>query len=188
MNQLLIFAKYPEPGKVKTRLARQVGAECAATLYEEMAEEVARKTIPKNNTYKRILYFDPPEKRTEFESWLSIDGYQPQEGNNLGERLTHAVSQSLKESEKIIVIGTDCVEFDHILIEESFQKLDTVDLVIGPAKDGGYYLIGFKKIYPELFQNIPWSTEQVFKETLKKAQALDLTTHLLPELSDIDEA
>lgn len=186
MNDLLLFAKYPEPGKVKTRLAAALGAEKAALFYKEMVEEVVKKTRPANGEYRPILCYDPPDRRDDFAKWLDLPLLKPQEGADLGEKMKNALAESLREAGKVLVIGTDCVDIDRPLVIEAFGKLDDADIVLGPVKDGGYYLIGCKKIYPEVFTAIDWSTERVLTQTLERARALKLRVSLLPELEDID--
>ncbi len=186
MDALLIFVKYPEPGKVKTRLARRVGSERAATLYHEMVEQVIEQTS--SEQYQRILCYDPPQREAEFRQWLpQLHAYVPQWGGGLGERLSHALEPTHQAYQKVAVIGTDCVELSDTLIGEAFMALDSHDLVMGPALDGGYYLLAAKQFYPELFSCIAWSTEQVLRQTLERASALGLKVKQLPVLADIDE-
>lgn len=185
-NELLLFAKYPEPGKVKTRLSKTIGPQKAAKIYKAMVEEVMRRTSPCDGEYIRLLYYDPPELGKKFDSWLSFRHRKPQQGADLGEKIKNAFTESLTTAEKAILIGTDCIDIDHALILNAFDRLSRTDLVLGPAKDGGYYLIGCKKNYPELFSHIEWSTERVFLQTLKMADSLKLSVSLLQELEDID--
>lgn len=186
MKQLLIFAKHPEAGKVKIRLAQAIGAVNAALAYKTMVEIVMRSTKPCNGEFTQVLYYDPPELREKFQSWLQISHLKPQSGGDLGERMKQALTQSLEETEHAVLIGTDCIDVDRPLILKAFQDLEKADLVLGPAKDGGYYLIGCRQVYPELFAGIDWGTERVFAQTLERARGLNLSTALLPELEDID--
>jgi rSAM/selenodomain-associated transferase 1 len=186
-NCLLIFAKYPEPGWVKTRLAKKIGPEKAASFYKEMVETVIQKTAPENGEYRRVLYFDPPERKNDFQKWLPHLNLKPQACGDLGERMAAAIGDSFKIGvQKVVVVGSDCVDIDRNLVCEALSRLDRSDLVVGPAADGGYYLLGMKKLY-DLFTGIPWSTDQVLPETLKKTARLNLTITLLPTLVDIDE-
>ncbi len=186
VNQLLIFAKYPEAGRVKTRLAQRVGVAKATALYRDMVETVVRQTATDNGGYQRVLYYDPPEREREFKSWLKLEYLKPQYGADLGERLFHAVSESLEQASRAIVIGSDCVDIDRELIEAAFVALDDNDLVLGPAEDGGYYLLGCKQVRRELFDDIDWSTEQVLAQTLARVARLGWSHHLLPVRADID--
>lgn len=185
-NVLVIFAKYPEAGKVKNRLARTIGAAKAALAYKTMAEIVVRNTQPCDGEYAQVLYYDPPESREKFQSWLQVNHRQPQVEGDLGERMKKALSQALTESEYAVLIGTDCIDVDRPLILKAFADLKEADLVLGPAKDGGYYLIGCKRVFPELFTGIDWSTERVFSQTLRVTEKLKLRVSCLPQLEDID--
>ncbi|MBI2980874.1 MAG: TIGR04282 family arsenosugar biosynthesis glycosyltransferase, partial [Deltaproteobacteria bacterium] len=194
------FAKYPEPGRVKTRLARAIGLERAALLYKEMIETVVRRTAPLplpppsrgggggEGEYRRTLCFDPPERENDFRKWLPSLDLRRQGGGDLGQRMSAAFQESLaNDLDRTVLIGTDCTEIDRSLLCDAFQQLEGADLVLGPAKDGGYYLIGMKKAHPFLFEEIPWSTNKVLHETLQKAGRENLKIELLKTLSDIDE-
>lgn len=186
-QELLIFAKYPEPGRVKTRLARTVGPVEAARLYRGMVETVVKKTTPVNGEYHQTMYFDPPERVREFKQWFPLQ-MKKQCSGDLGHRMLDAFQMSFANgSERVVVIGTDCTEIDRALLCDAFQKLETADLILGPAKDGGYYLIGMKATHPLLFEEISWSTTKVLQETLHKAKEGGLKVTLLPLLADIDE-
>ncbi|MDP2600371.1 MAG: TIGR04282 family arsenosugar biosynthesis glycosyltransferase [Deltaproteobacteria bacterium] len=186
MKKLLMFAKYPEAGRVKSRLAATIGAANAASAYKTMVEIVVKKTRPCNGEFAQVLYYDPPELREKFQSWLQMILLEPQSGGDLGERMKQAFTQNLAETKQAVLIGTDCIDVDRSLIWKAFQNLDTADLVLGPAKDGGYYLIGCRQVYPEIFTGIDWGTERVFSQTLRVAEKLKLRVSCLPELEDID--
>jgi len=208
---LVIFAKYPEAGKVKSRLAQKIGAVEAAIAYKKMVERVVRKTDPRpfipspegrgihyaspsldgrglgEGEYRRVLCFDPLEKENDFKKWFPLLEISPQRDGDLGQRMSAALQESLgRGSGHAVLIGTDCVDVDRSLILKAFQNLEKADLVLGPAKDGGYYLIGCKQVYPEIFTGIDWSTERVFSQTLEIAEKLKLRVAYLPELEDID--
>lgn len=193
LNHLLIFAKYPESGKVKTRLARSLGFERAALLYKEMVEIVVVKTAPVNGEYARTLYFDPPERREDFKTWFPSLTISPQGSGDLGLRMKSAIEESFRSgADRVVLIGSDCTEIDRDLILEAFRRLEASDVVIGPAADGGYYLIGMNRsggrtVTPQLFTGISWSTVSVLRETLQKAEKIGIPYALLPTLSDLDE-
>ena len=187
MNELLIFAKYPEPGRVKTRLARIVGPEQAAFLYQEMVETVVGKTGEGES--RRVLCFDPPEREADVRRWFPGLEMRPQSDGDLGQRMLHALQGSLiSGSQRAVLVGTDCVALDRALVHEAFQRLERSDLVLGPAHDGGYYLIGMNQAHSVLFTGIPWSTDQVLAATLAKAEAGRLQVELLKILSDMDSS
>ena len=186
---LLYFVKYPEPGRVKTRLARVLGNEEAARNYRELAERNLEILRPlEGSDVSIVVAFDPPEAEREIRSWLS-DGpiYLPQKGNGLGERLRLAFERVFDSgAEKGVALGSDTLKLQAEIIERAYRALDDFDLVLGPAKDGGYYLIGLTRPLPELFQNIPWSTPAVCESTLAVAHRLDLSYFFLEELEDLD--
>lgn len=185
---MLIFVKFPEPGKVKTRLAQDMGKKKAAQIYSRMARTIINK-LSKSKDYKVMIFFDPPERKADVKTWLQYNGckFLPQEGSSLGERMANAFrwAFSLGE-EKAVIIGTDCIDISNDLICESFDALDKTDVVLGPAEDGGYYLLGLKKLTPEIFNNIDWSTNRVLNQTLEKLGEKGLSFKLLQTLKDID--
>ncbi len=184
MNQaLIIFIKNPELGKVKTRLAETVGDEKALIIYQELlkhTQQIAGEVVA-----TRLLFYS---KFIDTNDNWNNQAFQKQlqQGSDLGERMQRAFEQALIKYEKAVIIGSDCASLTPAIIEKSFQALDTHDFVIGPAEDGGYYLLGMKQIEPTLFQKMEWSTEQVLAETLKRIEAKQASCALLPTLSDID--
>ncbi len=206
-NALIIFLKYPEPGKVKTRLAQDIGNEKACAIYKSLAENVIKNIFAKNpGTYDVHIFFTPADKETEIKDWLKpfIHGnrgvktqFSHQEGRNLGERMSNAFKEILQEKgcKKCIMIGTDCPEIDATLIENAFDVLKEKDVVIGPCKDGGYYLLGMSRLIPvsfeqgfisDLFVDIDWSTDRVFEQTMEKIRENNLSCSILKTLVDID--
>ncbi len=187
---VLYFVKYPEPGKVKTRLAKSIGNEAAANAYRGLAESGFRTLQELTaSEFKITVMFDPPEKESEIKEWLSgASDYVAQKGNDLGERLTQAFQESFgEEACAVIALGSDTLGLKKEVIEKAFDNLQFYDVVIGPAKDGGYYLIGCKEFHESLFENIPWSTPEVLKATLGWTREEELSHCLLPELEDLDE-
>lgn len=179
--------KYPEAGRVKTRLARDIGNQRAAEISTQVAEMVLRNTIPPAEEYGRIIFIDPREREADFRAWLPEEEFVAQQGSDLGERMDNVIRFLLSSgAEKAVITGADIPKLSRYHIAQAFQKLDQADVVIGPAKDGGYYLIGMKAPALELFQGIPWSTEKVFSETVRALNRLAKSYHLLPVLSDID--
>ena len=187
---VLIFVKNPEPGRVKTRLAATLGAERAAEIYRRLVAEVFAR-LP--DDAQAIACFDPPERREEIEQWL--DGiaagkamhFLPQAAGDLGARLAHAFEEAFARGyQRVAAIGTDCIEIDAAHFTEAWTALDAHDIAIGPSTDGGYYLIALTAPRVPLFQQIPWSTERVFAETLARAASENLRVHLLPIRHDVD--
>ena len=181
---LLIFAKNPEAGKVKTRLAATIGTKAALDVYKQLVEHTISVTncLPVD---KMVFYSDFVfgEDAWNTEHYLK----QVQNGKDLGERMNNAFDSAFKNGyDRIVIIGTDCPELNAEIIMNAFACLDKYDVVIGPAEDGGYYLLGLKQLCSEIFENIHWSTSTVFDETTRKCAALQLTYGLLPLLKDND--
>lgn len=183
-NLLLIFVKNPEPGEVKTRLAKSVGEEDALRIYQQLLR-VTKSVTDELNCARQVWYSD----FIDGEDLWSTGDYEKrlQKGSNLGDRMKQAFSQSFTDGyEKVVIIGSDCAELTSQIIEQAFRALDDSDLGIGPSEDGGYYLLGMSEFYPNLFNGISWSTPTVFEATIAKAEELDLSVQLMPELNDID--
>ena len=186
-NFLGFFAKFPEPGKVKTRLARHIGAEKAATVYRRIAEYVLQRTAPSRSGYCRIIFYTPDTLKQRFEDWLPGEVLMPQKGPDIGERMDSALQEMFaRGAEKAIVVGADIPELRRGIIEQAFEELDNADIVIGPARDGGYYLIGMKSAHPEIFRNITWSTGTVLQETVQMLSRSGLRYRTVATLSDVD--
>ena len=189
MQKLLIFTRYPEPGQAKTRLIPALGAEGAAALHRQMTEHTMTQVRQLQQTYPVAVEVQfTGGDRAQMAAWLGLEwAYQAQTGDDLGDRMSRASQMALTTgAEAVIIIGTDCPDLDATLLETAAQAVHHHDLVLGPACDGGYYLIGFSRLIPALFQPIPWSTAAVLAQTLAVAQQLQLATHLLPRLTDID--
>lgn len=191
-NILIILAKLPEPGKVKTRLAKDLGEKRAAEAYSQMARHII-SCASNSNTYETSIFFYPPDKKREVADWLSgiskleNESLIPQEGNSLGQRISNAFKRIFsKGAEKAVIIGTDCIDVTPVIIKNALIELNEHDCVIGPAEDGGYYLLALSQHTPGLFDGIDWSTERVLEQSLERAESLGLTYSLLETLSDID--
>jgi rSAM/selenodomain-associated transferase 1 len=185
---ILFFVKYPEPGKVKTRLAATIGAEAAAAVYRQLVQTIAR--ILGSGQPVRVL-FSPAEKRQEIREWLApmLPGaeFAPQSSGDLGERLERAFDAAFSDGwQQVAVIGSDCIELSAGIFAETWKALAADDVVIGPTEDGGYYLLALRDRHPGLFHGIAWSTGDVFAQTRQQAVAAGLRVHLLPRLHDVD--
>mgnify|MGYP001603082538 FL=1 len=181
-NLLIIFTRNPVLGKVKTRLAKTVGDKTALDIYHFLLQKT--KEVTKKISCDKKVYYS--EKIIKDDLWdQSIYQKREQYGNDLGEKMKNAFNDGFKNNyEKIIVIGSDLFDLEPSHINEAFKKLNHNNVVIGPALDGGYYLIGLKKLHPKIFQNKNWGTSSVRKETLKNLEKVDV--HLLPMLNDVD--
>lgn len=188
-QQLIIFTRYPEPGKTKTRLIPALGEIGAANLQKKMTEH----TILQVKELQKISGVDVEVRfaggnRELMQNWLGVNFvYQSQGGGDLGERMMQSLTDALaRDVEQVIIIGTDCPGLNCQIIASAFDKLQVCDLVLGPALDGGYYLIGLRQVIPELFSQIPWGTSQVFPITVEIAKKLHLSSAYLPNLADVD--
>lgn len=184
MNVVSLFLKAPILGAVKTRLAKSIGDEGALMAYCELVEFLL-KSIPETKVH--IHY--TPNAISLMEDWLGSDYvYHLQEGEGLGERLIHSMQLEFSNgSEKLIFLGGDCPYVDHARLDEAFTLLDENEVVVGPATDGGYYLIGIKEPRAELFQGIDWGTQSVCETTLNICEREGLSVTLLQEESDVDD-
>lgn len=181
---LLIFIKNIEPGKVKTRLASTMGEAPALAVYKGLL----RYTIAQTQEVEadRVVYYS--EYAEADDDWARA-GFeqQVQQGADLGERMAHAFREGFdKGYKRIVIIGSDCPEITPQILDQAFEALKTEKSILGPAKDGGYYLLGLSEMAEEVFQDIEWSTDSVAKETLEALEKLGHQTQKLPTLSDVD--
>ena len=181
-NLILIFTRNPELGKVKTRLAASVGNQNALDVYKFLLKHT-QEIVSKVDATRRILYSEEIIDNDIWDNKL----YQKalQSGTDLGEKMKNAFAEAFKNGyKKIVIIGTDLYDLEASNIEIAFQKLENHDVVVGPAEDGGYYLLGLKCIPENIFSNKEWSTETVFKDTLN--DIVTYKVHLLDTKNDID--
>jgi len=184
-----IMIKYPEPGNVKTRLAKDVGNNRAAEIYRQVTDLIMTNTAPADQGYDRIVLYDPPERFHDFEQWLPENHLILQQGNDVGERMDNAITELLAHgAEKVVLTGADIPALNSAIIAKAFATLDHADIVIGPAADGGYYLIGMKEPHGEIFYGIPWSSGEVLKQTVRVIEGQKLQYQSLITLSDLDTA
>ncbi|MBW4536576.1 MAG: TIGR04282 family arsenosugar biosynthesis glycosyltransferase [Pleurocapsa minor HA4230-MV1] len=186
---LIIFSRYPEPGKTKTRMIPALGALGAAELQQKMTEHTLKTAIAlklsRNLAIEVHFAGGNIQSMTE---WLGEDfDYIPQVLGNLGHKMQSSFERAFAlGSQRVLIIGTDCPDIEQTILTQAFDSLERHDLVLGVAEDGGYYLIGLNKPIAELFQNIIWGTEQVLNQTKNIAQQLKLNVHYLPTLADVD--
>jgi rSAM/selenodomain-associated transferase 1 len=181
---LAVFSKNPIAGLVKTRLASSVGADEALRVYEALREITERETAPATCT-RAIFYSDYLPEEDLFMHGRTMAYLQ--EGADLGERMHRAILKGFELGfRQVVLIGTDCPGLTTFLINEAFDLLEANDAVIGPARDGGFYLIGLNAPMPELFLNRRWSTPEVLQDSLRILREKGAEWALLPALSDID--
>jgi len=186
-DQLIVFVKAPRPGTVKTRLAESIGPAAACAAYHVLVES----TLAQLSALTTVeLRFSPDDAGVEIKPWLRpCWRARPQGPGDLGQRLKTAFADAFAAGAgRVAVIGSDCPAVTHQDIREAWAALATHDLILGPATDGGYWLIALREAHPGLFQGIHWSTESVLRETLRRADAAWLRVRLLRELTDVDTA
>lgn len=208
---VIIFVKYPKEGFVKTRLAKDIGSKNAVLLYRLFVETVLKRT--KDKCFKRLIFYTPNGKEKEFKSWLgNREKFYPQKGRSLGQKLSNAFKFAFQNGAKrVIIIGTDSPSINKNTIRKAFKVLDNKQCVIGPALDGGYYLIGlsflwYRKVYntslttenrrklsPKaifliegIFKGIKWGTKKVFRQTISKLRQLKINYSFLDKNFDVD--
>jgi uncharacterized protein len=185
---LIVFVKFPAKGNVKTRLAKTIGTEAATALYRCFVSDIF--AVAHRIGYPLLVFFYPPDVRGAVAEWLGKDvTCLPQRGSDLGERMFGAFQEAFRSCSRAVLLGSDCPDLPDIILEEAFGCLKTCDAVIGPAIDGGYYLIGFSSsnIPEELFKDIEWGGSGVFQATTFVMQKHCMNVHILPTWNDIDE-
>ena len=178
---LIVFVKNLKLGKVKTRLAKTIGNQAAFEVYYELVKitEQVTQTIPID---KHIYFSD-----LVIEDKWSNEYKTVQQGNDLGERMKNAFKKGFEKGyERIVLIGSDLPDISYKIIKEGIDLLNEFDVVFGPAKDGGYYLIGLTKMHNFIFENKPWSQQNLMEETLKELSIQNIAYSTLSTLNDID--
>ncbi len=186
-NVCIIFIKFPEAGRVKTRLGCTIGMEKAAEIYKQLAENAVNSG--KSSEYDLLIAIDQPERLHEFENWLGNYEFIEQGSGDLGGKMQNAFEYAFKKGyTRCIVTGSDTPELDYRIVLEGFSALNSSDIVLGKADDGGYYLVGMSRHLQEftIFSNMIWSIDTVLAETLKRLKTRGKTAALLKELGDID--
>jgi rSAM/selenodomain-associated transferase 1 len=186
---LIVFTRYPEPGKTKTRMIPLLGSEGAATLQRQMTEHTLAQVKQLQNQYPISIevYFAGGNPQL-MEDWLGSNiVYQRQGEGDLGFRMVSALQSAFNNgSSGVVIIGTDCPGLNSQIMEQAFAVLANHDIVLGPAQDGGYYLIGLRRLIDELFSGISWGTSEVLQQTVEIAKQIDLAIAYLPTLADVD--
>jgi rSAM/selenodomain-associated transferase 1 len=185
MIPVLLFARAPRLGTVKSRLAAAVGEEAALTVYRALGRRVVEQIAPVSSL---TIWYDPPDALGEMRAWLGEHAFRPQPEGDLGARITFGFREhfAAHPDRPVLAVGADAPEVDGETILAAARALAAGDVVIGPAQDGGYYLIGVSRPYPELFEGIPWGTSEVCEVTTGRCLALGTPPVLLPKLRDVD--
>ncbi len=187
-RRVLLFIRAPELGRVKTRLEKKMDAKTVLTLYKHFVEDTMESLTAGGHDI--IVFFSPLHKEPAVRAWLGDTiHFQPQTGRNLGEKMRNAFSTVFAMGlDQAVLMGSDSPDIDIGIIDEAYAFLENRDVVIGPAEDGGYYLIGFQKkaFDGDVFSGIDWGTEHVYQQTLQHVHDAGLITHVLPVWQDID--
>lgn len=184
----LLFVKYPARGQVKTRLAVELGRSAAVELYRNFVVDTL-STLQKLTIPFKIFYY-PSSAKEKLTKWLGEQySYTPQSGENLGERMKNAFLHTFTDNfSRVVIIGSDSPDLPEDFISQAFCALQKHDVVIGPSKDGGYYLIGFSQTHflPEAFEGILWSYNSVFRQTVDILNQHFYSVYMLPQWYDVD--
>lgn len=183
-NALIIFVRNPVMGKVKTRLAKDIGSEKALQVYKKLLQHT--HTITADLACDKFVYY--ADGISEHDIWEnSLYKKKLQQGENLGDRMMAAFFELFQLGyTRIIIIGSDCPDLSGFIILDAFEKLTEVEVVIGPSSDGGYYLLGMIEHIPDFFRDKAWSTDKVFSATMQDALRLGKRCQVITELVDID--
>jgi rSAM/selenodomain-associated transferase 1 len=184
---VLIFIKAPFKGLVKSRLAAAVGEDTALELYKNFILDIIDSLSTSGYPFRICFY--PPDAEEAITKWLVGHPAVPQDGNDLGERMELAFKKIFSEGfTSAILIGSDIPDLTPSVFHEALESLNENDAVIGPAADGGYYLIGFNRrsFLPRIFRGIPWGTDTVFRETMDILHESSLRVYLVPRWKDVD--
>jgi rSAM/selenodomain-associated transferase 1 len=180
----ILFTKNPVLGRVKTRLAKEVGNEEALRIYLLMLKHALRVVASFSFDDVKIYVDEWPQDRSylgKYQNKLFL-----QRGDDLGHKMQNAIEEQLQEYSQVLLFGTDILELDETILTLARDQLMKCDAVLGPSKDGGYYLIGFKENFPTVFKDIPWSTSEVAKKTIGRLVSAQCSLFLTPELGDVD--
>jgi uncharacterized protein len=184
-EKLIVFVKAPRVGTVKTRLAQSIGAPAACAAYRQLVEVLLERlrSLPQGE-----LRFTPDDAIDDVRPWLKSGWtYKPQGPGALGDRLQNAFAESFDNgAQAVVIIGSDCPSVTTEDIRRAWAALLSHDVVLGPAADGGYWLIGLRQPRPELFEGISWSRDRVFADTIARAHDAGLSVDVLRELEDVD--
>lgn len=185
-NLLIIFVKNPELNKVKTRLAKSVGGQNALTVYHKLLQHTHDSAAAMKMPAEKQVWYSSKIDRTDL--WESGDFEKHlQQGESLGARMEKAFRDAFETGyARVVIIGSDCADLRPSHLDEAFESLRKKNAVVGPAEDGGYYLLGLNSFTPSVFRNIHWSEPTVLEETMNRLKKENFTVHTLERLNDID--
>ena len=181
-NALIIFVRNPELGKVKTRLASTIGNQKALDIYIKLLQHT--KAVAAASESDKYVFATGQINELEWKAF----NIEQQSGESLGDKMLHAFGFLFQQNYKnVVIIGSDCLEITNDHLAEAFSRLEDHDVVIGPANDGGYYLLGMKQAHSEIFLNKTWGSALVLTETIETIKKQHLSFYLMEKLTDIDE-
>ena len=187
MQQFGMFAKYWEPGRVKTRLASRTGKIAASQVYRSFITTMVHRFS--NIATTRVIAFTPPEHESDFakiadENWQLV----PQANGDLGQRMQAYFEQSLSRgASRVVLVGSDSPSLPREIVTQAFHLLETATVVLGPSSDGGYYLVGASKDVPPIFDGIDWSSKRVWQQTVTCLKRNNVDFAELPKWYDVDD-
>ena len=187
---ILLFVRYPIKGKVKTRLETHLSQDEILSLYKCFVEDILASL--RKCGFPVTICFLPPERETEMKAWLgAASAYVPQTGKDLGQRMLNAFMQAFTSEtspvDRAILIGSDVPDLDPGILDQAFDCLSNNDMALGPANDGGYYLIGAANGIPDVFEQIAWGSDKVLEQTVERLERSDTRFALLPPWYDVDD-
>ena len=180
----------PVAGRVKTRLAAKIGAQAALRVYRRLAEHAVAEARALGADVSLRIHFTPADAGEAVRAWLGAGAeYLPQAEADLGARMWAAFEAAFAAGfRRVVIIGSDLPDLSRIVLRRAFDLLDTHPAVLGPARDGGYYLLGMREMVSGIFDDVPWSTTQVLAVTLERLRAAGVSAAMLETLGDVDEA
>jgi rSAM/selenodomain-associated transferase 1 len=187
---LLVFVRAPEPGSVKTRLAAAIGNDAALRIYRRLAEHTLREAAALAGEAVQVrVHHTPAQAGDAVRAWMGAGPvYLPQAEGDLGARMEDAFARAFAEgADQVVIVGSDLPELSAGLLRRAFDLLDAHPAVLGPARDGGYYLLGLAHPVPGIFGGIAWSTAEVLAATLARFRAAGIEPAMLEALADVDE-
>ena len=189
LDQVGVFARAPVRGQVKTRLAATIGEDAALVAHETLVTSTLLR-LAGVEEYTLMLWLAGDPRNITVQGWAARFGVPvlQQRGDDLGSRMSSALGHMLESASRALVVGCDCPAIDRDYVLEALAALEKNELVLGPAEDGGYGLVGLKREVPGLFEGVAWGTSGVLDDTLRNAAALDLSVAVLRTIWDVDTA
>jgi rSAM/selenodomain-associated transferase 1 len=189
-DAVLVFVRAPEMGRVKTRLAVEIGADAALRVYRRLAEHTLAEARALAADASVRVHFTPADAGAAVRAWLGAGAeYLPQADADLGGRMRAAFAEAFAAGfRRVVIIGSDLPALSASVVRQAFARLETHTVVLGPARDGGYYLLGMREMVGAVFEGVPWSTPVVLERTMEILREIGITPALLETLADVDEA